>query len=93
VEVETIAQAGDAFTAGADRLLLDNFPPERLREAVRLRDERSPATELEASGGITLDNLREVAATGVDFISLGDLTKNVRAVDLSMRFRFVGTAP
>jgi nicotinate-nucleotide pyrophosphorylase (carboxylating) len=88
VEVETIAQAAEAFAAGADRLLLDNFPPGRLREAVALRRERRPRTGLEASGGITLANIREVAATGVDFISIGDITKNVRAVDLSMRFRF-----
>jgi nicotinate-nucleotide pyrophosphorylase (carboxylating) len=88
VEVETIAQAAEAFAAGADRLLLDNFPPDRLREAVALRRERSPRTALEASGGITLANIREVAAAGVDFISIGDITKNVHAVDLSMRFRF-----
>jgi nicotinate-nucleotide pyrophosphorylase (carboxylating) len=91
VEVETLEQAAEAFAAGADRLLLDNFPLERLREAVRLRAARAPTTGLEASGGITLDNLREVAATGVDFISIGDITKNVHAVDLSMRFRFAGT--
>jgi nicotinate-nucleotide pyrophosphorylase (carboxylating) len=88
VEVETLAQAGEALAAGADRLLLDNFPAERLAEAVRLRDERAPATKLEASGGITLANIGAVAATGVDFISIGDVTKNVHAVDLSMRFRF-----
>lgn len=88
VEVETIAQAAEALAAGADRLLLDNFPPDRLREAVALRRERSPRTGLEASGGITLTNIRAVASTGVDFISIGDITKNVHAVDLSMRFRF-----
>lgn len=88
VEVETIAQAAEAFAAGADRLLLDNFPLDRLREAVALRRERSPRTGLEASGGITLANIRAVASTGVDFISIGDITKNVHAVDLSMRFRF-----
>jgi nicotinate-nucleotide pyrophosphorylase (carboxylating) len=88
VEVETLEQAAEAFGAGADRLLLDNFPLERLRAVVRMRAERAPRTGLEASGGITLENLREVAGTGVDFVSMGDLTKNVQAVDLSMRFRF-----
>jgi nicotinate-nucleotide pyrophosphorylase (carboxylating) len=90
VEVETLGQVDEAFAAGADRLLLDNFPLERLREAVRLRAARAPATGLEASGGITLANVREIAATGVDFVSVGDITKNVYAVDLSMRFRFAG---
>lgn len=90
VEVETLEQTTEALAAGADRLLLDNFPLERLREAVRLRDEKAPRIGLEASGGITRENLGEVAATGVDFISIGDLTKNVQAIDLSMRFRFEG---
>ena len=88
VEVETLAQATEAFAAGADRLLLDNFPLERLRDAVRLRQAQAPRTGLEASGGITLDNIRTIAETGVDFISIGDLTKNLQALDLSMRFRF-----
>lgn len=88
VEVETLAQAEEAFRAGADRLLLDNFDLPRLREAVALRDRVAPKTTLEASGGIDLATLRPVAETGVDFISIGSLTKNVRAVDLSMRFRF-----
>lgn len=90
VEVETLAQVAEAFAAGADRLLLDNFPVAQLREAVGLRQARSPLTALEASGGITLANIRAVAETGVDFISIGDLTKNIHAVDLSMRFRFAG---
>ena len=88
VEVETLAQATEAFAAGADRLLLDNFPLERLRDAVRLRQTQAPRTGLEASGGITLGNIRAIAETGVDFISIGDLTKNLQALDLSMRFRF-----
>lgn len=86
VEVETLAQVQDAFAAGADRLLLDNFDTERLRQAVALRNRLAPAIGLEASGGITLANIRAIAETGVDYISTGDLTKNVRAVDLSMRF-------
>ncbi len=87
VEVETLAQAREAFAAGADRLLLDNFTLDKLREAVTLRDQLAPAITLEASGGIALDNIRAVAETGVDFISIGDITKNLRAVDLSMRLR------
>ena len=88
VEVETLAQAEEAMAAGADRLLLDNFDIATLREAVALRDRLSPQTTLEASGGIHFETLRPVAETGVDFISIGALTKNIRAVDLSMRFRF-----
>lgn len=88
VEVETLAQAEEAMTAGADRLLLDNFSIGSIRDAVALRDRMSPQTTLEASGGIHFETLRPVAETGVDFISIGALTKNIRAVDLSMRFRF-----
>jgi nicotinate-nucleotide pyrophosphorylase (carboxylating) len=64
-------------------VLLDNFKPAQITEAVDLTARRA---ELEASGGITLDNIRQYAKTGVDYISIGALTKNVRAVDLSMRF-------
>lgn len=88
VEVETLAQAEEAMAAGADRLLLDNFDIATMREAVALRGRQSPQTTLEASGGIHFETLRPVAGTGVDFISIGALTKNIRAVDLSMRFRF-----
>ncbi len=88
VEVETLAQAEEALTGGADRLLLDNFPLERLVAAVALRDRLAPAIGLEASGGITLANVGAIAETGVDFISIGSLTKDVAATDLSMRFEF-----
>jgi nicotinate-nucleotide pyrophosphorylase (carboxylating) len=93
VEVETLAQAEEAMAAAADRLLLDNFTLDRMREAVALRDRLAPKVTLEASGGIDLYSIRAVAGTGVDFISVGDLTKNIRAVDLSMRFRFAPAAP
>ena len=63
--------------------MLDNFPPPALKLAVQLVDGRA---ELEASGGITLENLREIALAGVDFISIGTLTKNLQSIDLSMRF-------
>ena len=84
IEVENLQQLHEALAAGADSLLLDNFDLEALREAVAYT--RGRAT-LEASGGITLENVRAIAETGVDFISIGVLTKNVRAVDLSMRFQ------
>jgi nicotinate-nucleotide pyrophosphorylase (carboxylating) len=83
VEVEDIAQLNEALAAGADRLLLDNFSLRRLREAVQATAGRA---RIEASGGITLENIRAVAETGVDCISIGALTKHVRAVDLSLRF-------
>lgn len=83
VEVENLDQLEEACEAGAQRALLDNFPVASLREAVSRCSSR---IELEASGGISLDTVREIAETGVDFISTGDLTKNVEAVDFSMRF-------
>lgn len=83
VEIETPAQLREALDAGAERLLLDNMGPGRLREAVTATAGRA---RLEASGGITLEGVRDIALTGVDYISVGDLTKHVQAVDLSMRF-------
>ena len=83
VEVETLEQLEQAIGAGAQRVLLDNFPLPMLKDAVDLANGRA---KLEASGGIGRHNLRAVAATGVDFISMGSLTKHVRAVDFSMRF-------
>jgi nicotinate-nucleotide pyrophosphorylase (carboxylating) len=82
IEVETLDQLDRAARAGADRILLDNFSLEMLRAAVA----RVPGPmSLEASGGVTPDNLQAIAATGVSHISLGDLTKSVVAVDLSLR--------
>lgn len=83
IEVENLAQLDEALSAGAKLILLDNFTLAELRDAVRHTAKRA---ELEASGGITLENLREVALTGVDRISIGALTKDVEALDLSMRF-------
>jgi nicotinate-nucleotide pyrophosphorylase (carboxylating) len=83
VEVENEGQIVEALAAGADILLLDNFTLEGLIKAVRLVDGRA---RLEASGGVTLENIRDIAETGVDFISTGALTKNLYAIDLSMRF-------
>ncbi len=84
IEVEDLQQLREALAAGAKSLLLDNFDLDTLRKAVDYT--RGRAT-LEASGGITLENVRAIAETGVDFISVGVLTKDVRAVDLSMRFQ------
>jgi nicotinate-nucleotide pyrophosphorylase (carboxylating) len=83
IEVETLDQLAQAIEAGADRVLLDNFTPAQISEAVRITQGRA---ELEASGSITLDNIRQYAQTGIDYISIGALTKDVHAVDLSMRF-------
>lgn len=83
VEVETLEQLEEALQAGAQRVLLDNFPLDLLRAAVASYTGR---IGLEASGGIELETIRAVAETGVDFISTGDITKSVRAVDFSMRF-------
>jgi nicotinate-nucleotide pyrophosphorylase (carboxylating) len=82
VEVDTLDQLRDALQGGPDQILLDNMPPETLREAVRLRDELAPQVELEASGGITLDSIRAVAETGVERISIGALTHSAPYLDI-----------
>jgi nicotinate-nucleotide pyrophosphorylase (carboxylating) len=89
VEVETLDELRQALAAGADMALLDEFTLDDLRAAVALNraHPRGPM-QLEASGSVTLETLRGIAETGVDFISIGSLTKHVRAVDLSMRFEF-----
>lgn len=83
IEVEDLAELEQALAAGADQILLDNFSLADLRKAVRTNDGRAV---LEASGGVTLASIRAIAETGVDAISVGDLTKDLTAVDLSMRF-------
>lgn len=83
IEVETLDQLRDALDAGAKMILLDNFDLARMREAVKLNAGRS---KLEGSGGVNLDTVRAIAETGVDRISIGALTKNINAIDLSMRF-------
>ena len=88
VEVESHEELLEALDAGAARILLDNFSVEELRRAVQTnQDYGYTAAELEASGNITLDSIGEIAATGVDFISTGAITKNVEAIDFSMLFR------
>jgi nicotinate-nucleotide pyrophosphorylase (carboxylating) len=83
VEVETIDQLREALDAGAKLILLDNFDLPRMREAVQVTGERA---ELEASGGVTLDTVRAIAETGVHRISVGALTKDIEALDLSLQF-------
>lgn len=83
VEVETWDELNQALEAGADIVMLDNFSQQQMIDAVKHVAGRC---KLEASGNITIENLREVASTGVDYISMGVLTKDIRAVDLSMRF-------
>ena len=83
IEVESLAQLQEAIDAGADIVMLDNFSLEQMHQAVQLTAGR---LKLEASGGMTAEQLRAVAATGVDYISLGTLTKDIKAIDLSMRF-------
>jgi nicotinate-nucleotide pyrophosphorylase (carboxylating) len=82
IEVESIAQLREALDAGATSVLLDNFSTAAMREAVAVNHGRA---ELEVSGGVQLPQVRDIAATGVDRISIGSLTKDVKAVDLSMR--------
>jgi nicotinate-nucleotide pyrophosphorylase (carboxylating) len=82
VEVEGVAQLEEALAAGADMILLDNFALADLKVAVEINNHRA---RLEASGGVTLRNVRAIAETGVDYISVGALTKDIHAIDLSMR--------
>lgn len=84
IEVESLAELEVALMQGAKLVLLDNFELNTLREAVRLSGSRA---QLEASGGITLENIRDIAETGVDRISVGALTKNIAAIDLSLRLK------
>lgn len=87
IEVESLAEASEALAAKAERLLLDNFSLKMLQQSVALNQkEGDPPAELEASGGLTIEEVAAVARTGVDYISVGGLTKNVCAIDLSMRF-------
>lgn len=83
VEVETLPELEEALNTDISRILLDNMDLETLRKAVKLSAGRTP---LEASGGVELETIRQIALTGVDYISTGAITKHVRAIDLSMRF-------
>ena len=85
IEVETIDQLNEALAAGAKSVMLDNFSLDNMREAVRITKESDTGAVLEASGGIDRETVRAIAETGVDRISIGELTKYVKATDFSMR--------
>jgi len=85
VECESLEELRQALAAGADMALLDEFPLEELRAAVALNRAHARPIRLEASGNVSLETLRSIAQTGVDFVSVGALTKHLRAIDLSMR--------
>ncbi len=88
VEVENLGEFDQALDAGADIILLDELTLDDMREAVKRNRSRASKAKLEASGRVTLATVREIALTGVDYISIGSITKHVQAVDLSMRFEF-----
>lgn len=83
VETENLDEFQEASQAGADIIMLDNYSLEMMRKAVFLNDHK---VKLEASGGVTLETVKSIAATGVDYISVGEITKDIKAIDLSMRF-------
>lgn len=85
LEVRNTEEIRQAIAEGVDRIMLDNFTPERTREAVELIRREAPGTEIESSGGITLDTLRAYGEAGVDFISVGALTHSVKGLDLSFK--------
>lgn len=85
VEVRNTEEILEALAAGVDRIMLDNYTPERTAEAVKLIREKNPAVEIESSGGITLDTLRAYGEAGVDFISVGALTHSVKGLDMSFK--------
>ena len=88
VEVENLEELRQAIAAGADIAMLDEFPLEGMREAVAINRASPHPLKLEASGSVTQQTIRAIALTGVDFVSVGSITKHVRAVDLSMRFEW-----
>jgi nicotinate-nucleotide pyrophosphorylase (carboxylating) len=90
VEVETLGELDEALNAKPEVVMLDEFSLTDLAAAVRVNRARGAPAKLEASGGVSLEAVRAIAATGVDYISVGSLTKHVRAVDLSMRLQFSG---
>jgi nicotinate-nucleotide pyrophosphorylase (carboxylating) len=89
IEVDSLDGLREAIAAGADEVLIDNFRPEEMRAAVRLRDELGPAVRIEASGGLSVDSARTVAETGVDFIAVGELTHSARVLDIGLDLRAV----
>jgi len=90
VEVESAAELEEALGAHPDIIMLDDFSLAGLQAAVKLNQARGRPVKLEASGSVSPETVGAIAATGVDYISVGALTKHVRAVDLSMRLEFTG---
>ena len=90
IEVESLSEFEEALAARPDIILLDEFAPADMRTAVARNRAQGAAVKLEASGSVSLEAVREIAATGVDYVSVGALTKHVRAIDLSMRLEFGG---
>ncbi len=84
IEVDSVDVMRLAIDAGADDVLIDNFTPDQMREAVRIRNEMNPNVRLEASGGLTVDTARQVAETGVDLIAVGELTHSARVLDFGL---------
>jgi len=84
IEVDTLDGLREAIAAGADEVLIDNFTPDEMREAVAVRNEMNPAVRLEASGGLTLESARTVGETGVDYIAVGELTHSARVLDIGL---------
>ena len=92
VEVESLAELQEALAASPDIIMLDELSLEDMRKAVEINRSYQRPVKLEASGSVSLETVRAIAATGVDFVSVGSLTKHVRAIDLSMRLEFSGAA-
>jgi nicotinate-nucleotide pyrophosphorylase (carboxylating) len=90
IEVESLRELEEALNAGPDIIMLDEFSLTDMRAAVRLKESHGRPVKLEASGSVSLEAVREIAGTGVDYISVGSITKHVHAVDLSMRLQFSG---
>lgn len=91
IEVDSIEGLREAIEAGADEVLIDNFTPDEMRDAVRVRNEMNPAVRLEASGGLSVATARIVAETGVDLIAVGELTHSARVLDLGLDLQEVLT--
>ncbi len=89
IEVDSLAGLREAISAGADEVLIDNFTPGEMREAVAIRDEMNPAVRIEASGGLTIESARTVGETGVDYIAVGELTHSARVLDIGLDLRTV----
>lgn len=89
IEVENLAELEQALSAKPDRIMLDNFSLDDMRAAVALRNATAPNISLEASGNVELTTIKNIALTGVDYISVGALTKNIQAIDLSMRIQLI----